>query len=67
VAVLGEFLGATLFLFLGFAGTIVANFGARESTPHTKTNEIIGFSHIVNLYVAISFGFSLMDQCMDIL
>jgi hypothetical protein len=67
VAVLGEFVGTTLFLFLAFAGAIVANVGAHESTANTTTNETIGFSPIANLYGAISFGFSLMDQCMDIL
>ena len=60
MAVLGDFVGTTLLLFLAFAGTIVGNVGARESTPNTTTNETVGFSPIVNLYVAVSFGFSLM-------
>ena len=60
VAFLGEFVGTTLFLFFAFAGTTVANVGANESANNTTTNATAGFSPIVNLYVAISFGFSLM-------
>ena len=60
MAVLGEFVGTTLFLFFAFAGTIVANVGAQESSANTTTNATVGFSPIVNLYVAVSFGFSLM-------
>lgn len=57
---LGEFVGTTMFLFFAFAGTLVANIGARESSANTTTNETVGFSPIVNLYVAVAFGFSLM-------
>lgn len=49
-----------MFLFFAFAGTIVANVGAAESATQTTTNGTVGFSPIVNLYVAVAFGFSLM-------
>jgi aquaporin rerated protein, other eukaryote len=49
-----------MFLFFAFAGTLVANIGAAESVSQTTTNATVGFSPIVNMYVAISFGFSLM-------
>lgn len=49
-----------MFLFFAFAGTLVANIGATESAAQTTTNATVGFSPIVNLYVAVSFGFSLM-------
>lgn len=48
-----------MFLFFAFAGTQVANIGAR-SGDNTTTNEDTGFSPIVLLYIAVSFGFSLM-------
>jgi len=57
---MGEFVGTTMFLFFAFAGTLVANIGARESKDNTTTAASVGFSPIVNLYVAFSFGFSLM-------
>ncbi len=57
---LGEFVGTTMFLFFAFAGTLVANIGATENANQTTTNATVGFSPIVNLYVAVAFGFSLM-------
>ena len=60
VAVLGEFVGTTMFLFFAFAGTLVANMGASESAGNTTTNDTVGFSPLVLMYVAVSFGFSLM-------
>lgn len=48
-----------MFLFFAFAGTQVANVGA-SSNQNTTTNQDTGFSPIVLLYIAISFGFSLM-------
>ncbi|KAI7632234.1 aquaporin-like protein, partial [Hortaea werneckii] len=60
VAVLGEFVGTTMFLFFAFAGTVVANVGAKESANSTTTMEKVGFSPIVTLYVSVAFGFSLM-------
>ncbi|KAH9820937.1 MIP aquaporin TC1A8 family [Teratosphaeria destructans] len=59
VAWLGEFVGTTLFLFFAFGGTLVANIGAQESANST-TAETAGFNPIVTLFVAVSFGFSLM-------
>lgn len=59
VATMGEFVGTTMFLFFAFAGTQVANVGARSSA-NTTTNADTGFSPIVLMYIAVSFGFSLM-------
>lgn len=47
-----------MFLFFAFAGTQVANIGAGETTSTTNSDN--GFSPIVLLYIAVSFGFSLM-------
>ncbi|KAI5257996.1 aquaporin-like protein [Aureobasidium subglaciale] len=58
VAMIGEFVGTTMFLFFAFAGTQVANIGTAETT--TTTNATNGFSPIVLMYTAVSFGFSLM-------
>ncbi|KAF2162847.1 hypothetical protein M409DRAFT_26703 [Zasmidium cellare ATCC 36951] len=60
VATMGEFMGTTMFLFFAFAGTQVANIGAGDSSNQSTTNASTGFSPIVLLYVALSFGFSLM-------
>ena len=51
---------STVLSSLAFAGTIVANIGAQKSSANTTTNATVGFSPIVNLYVAVSFGFSLL-------
>jgi len=58
VAMIGEFVGTTMFLFFAFAGTQVANI--QTATTTTTTNATNGFSPIVLLYTAVSFGFSLM-------
>lgn len=55
---IGEFVGTTMFLFFAFAGTQVANAGAQDSG--SATNATNGFSPIILLYTAVSFGFSLM-------
>lgn len=47
-----------MFLFFAFAGTQVANIGAGTTTSTTNSDN--GFSPIVLLYIAVSFGFSLM-------
>ncbi|KXL48106.1 hypothetical protein M433DRAFT_142127 [Acidomyces richmondensis BFW] len=60
VATLGEFVGTTMFLFFAFAGTQVANAGTNDNSANTTTNQSNGFSPIVLLYIALSFGFSLM-------
>ena len=48
-----------MFLFFAFAGTQVANVGGQTSDQST-TNAANGFSPQVLLYIALSFGFSLM-------
>ncbi|SMY23101.1 unnamed protein product [Zymoseptoria tritici ST99CH_1A5] len=62
VAAIGEFMGTTMFLFFAFAGTQVANIGAESNDAQTTTNADTGFSPIVLLYIALSFGFSLMTN-----
>ncbi|RMY10195.1 hypothetical protein D0868_03836 [Hortaea werneckii] len=59
VATIAEFVGTTMFLFFAFAGTQVANAGAKNSS-NTTTNAANGFSPNVLAYIALSFGFSLM-------
>jgi glycerol uptake facilitator-like aquaporin len=48
------------FLFFAFAGTQVANAHSQAPAESTTTNATVGFSPIVMLYIAVSFGFSLM-------
>jgi glycerol uptake facilitator-like aquaporin len=48
------------FLFFAFAGTQVANAQSKTQGESTTTNATVGFSPIVMLYIALSFGFSLM-------
>ncbi|KIW08588.1 uncharacterized protein PV09_00551 [Verruconis gallopava] len=59
VAAIGEFVGTSMFLFFAFAGTQVANVGS-QTAQNTTTNAQTGFSPEVLLYIALSFGFSLM-------
>ncbi|KAI6437819.1 hypothetical protein MCOR24_000306 [Pyricularia oryzae] len=51
VAMLGELIGTTMFLFFAFAGVEVANIGLPSSAP---------FNLAKQLYISLSFGFSLM-------
>lgn len=66
VASLGEFVGTTMFLFFAFAGTEVANIASNangssnSSDSNTTTGGSTGFNVNVLLYIALSFGFSLM-------
>ncbi|KAK8045534.1 hypothetical protein PG993_005558 [Apiospora rasikravindrae] len=60
VAALGEWVGTTMFLFFAFAGTQVANAGSKTPAAATTTNATAGFDPVVMLYIAVSFGFSLM-------
>lgn len=55
-------MGTTMFLIFAFAGTQVANIGSSENSSQTTTNASTGFSPIVLLYIALSFGFSLMTN-----
>lgn len=43
VAVLGEFIGTTMFLFFAFAGTQVANIGAGQTMDNSTTGSATGF------------------------
>lgn len=58
IAVLGEFIGTTMFLFFAFAGTQVAKIGAAPSSLSPVA--AASFNPTVQLYIALSFGFSLM-------
>lgn len=49
-----------MFLFFAFAGTLVANMNTADSAAQSTTKGTSSFSPIVNLYVAVAFGFSLM-------
>lgn len=49
-----------MFLLFAFAGTQVANIGAGNNSDNSTTGAATGFSPIVLMYIAISFGFSLM-------
>ncbi|TVY83317.1 Aquaporin-1 [Lachnellula suecica] len=60
VAVLGEFVGTTMFLFFAFAGTQVANIGAGATTDNSTTGAATGFNPATLLYISLCFGFSLM-------
>jgi len=53
VAVIGEFVGTTLFLFFAFAGTQLANFGKQIEYDNQ-------FSLANLLYISAAFGFGLM-------
>merc|ERR1712000_282239 len=60
VAFMGEFVGTFMFLFFAFAGTQVANIGVGDSTDQSTTGSATGFNPATLLYIALSFGFSLM-------
>lgn len=57
---MGEFVGTFMFLFFAFAGTQVANIGVGDSTNQSTTGSATGFNPATLLYIALSFGFSLM-------
>jgi glycerol uptake facilitator-like aquaporin len=59
VAVLGEFVGTTMFLFFAFAGTQVANAPTAQTTGNTS-KAASGPNPATLLYISLSFGFSLM-------
>ncbi|KAH9907908.1 aquaporin-like protein [Xylariomycetidae sp. FL2044] len=60
VAGIGEWVGTTMFLFFAFAGTQVANAKSQTPAESTTTNATTGFDPQVMMYIALSFGFSLM-------
>jgi aquaporin related protein len=58
----GEFCGTFLFLFFAFAGTQIANTAAAAQTASNANNPSLpqAPNTSVLLYIALSFGFSLM-------
>lgn len=60
MAVIAEFIGTTTFLFFAFGGTVTANIGAGSTANDTTTGSSTGFNPATLLYIAFSFGFSLM-------
>lgn len=55
VATIGEFIGTTMFLLFGFAGTEVANTGVAAGAENPPP-----FNVGVQIYISLAFGFSLM-------
>lgn len=47
VAILGEFIGTTMFLFFAFAGTQVANIGAGQTMDNSTTGATTGFKCVL--------------------
>jgi aquaporin related protein len=62
VAMVGEFCGTFLFLFFAFAGTQIANTAAAAQTASNANNPNLPLAPNTSilLYIALSFGFSLM-------
>ena len=62
VAMVGEFCGTFLFLFFAFAGTQIANSAAAAQTSSDAKSPSLPLAPntSVLLYIALSFGFSLM-------
>ena len=56
IALIGEFVGTFMFLFMAFSATQVANAAA----PPTENNTLSQFPNSSNLlYISLAFGFSL--------
>src|SRR5579859_7996047 len=61
VAMVGEFIGTTMFLFFAFAGTQIANLNDNSPQPETSQSSTTSSVSTSNLlYITLSFGFSLM-------
>lgn len=60
VAVIAELVGTFMFLWFAFAGANVANTGAKKSADSNANIADVGSSPIVQIYIAFSFGFSLL-------
>ena len=61
VAMVGEFIGTTMFLFFAFAGTQIANLNDSSPQPGPSASSTTSTVNTSNLmFIALSFGFSLM-------
>ncbi|KAG0645401.1 Aquaporin-1 [Hyphodiscus hymeniophilus] len=60
VAVIGEFLGTTMFLFFAFAGTQLANVEVGDTSIQIVAGQPDGFNPGTLFYISASFGLSLM-------
>lgn len=61
VAMVGEFIGTTMFLFFAFAGTQIANLNDNNPQPASSGSSTTSSVNTSNLmFIALSFGFSLM-------
>ena len=61
VAMVGEFIGTTMFLFFAFAGTQIANLNNNSPPPTASQASATSTVDTSNLmFIALSFGFSLM-------
>ena len=59
VAIIGELVGTTSFLFFAFAGTQVANVASNTNTGTTVVTTVAQKTPQELLYISLSFGFSL--------
>jgi glycerol uptake facilitator-like aquaporin len=60
VAVIGEFIGTTMFLFFAFAGTQLASLEVGDTSIEIEAGQAPGFNPGTLFYISASFGFSLM-------
>jgi Major intrinsic protein len=60
VAMIGEFIGTTMFLFFAFAGTQLANIEVGDTSIQIVAGQPTGFIPGTLFYISASFGFSLL-------